>query len=251
VATRSNARYALRVALAYGETIVREAMVDERGLITVGQADHCTFVLPITPTRRGPFRRQSGVEPLVRAGELHLVDDLDGRLCLGGAWTDLATLRAQGKHSVRLAREDWGVLHLTGQPRVRLIVLHVPPEALPKLPRDTSSRPLFATTALAFVAMALLLGISFLRYDPDRPALTMDEVDDRFARVMFNRPPEEPPEEEAEVGPEEQEEEKARKRAGGEEGKFGEPTRPPAATFRATPSRCPPPRARTSAWSRR
>ena len=27
----TNARYALRVALAYGETIVREAMVDERG----------------------------------------------------------------------------------------------------------------------------------------------------------------------------------------------------------------------------
>src|SRR5690606_27715763 len=73
----------------------------------------------------------------------------------------------------------------------------------------------------------LFLVISFLRYDPDRPEVTLDDIDPRMLRVMFNQPPDEPkpPEEEPEISDEEKEEEKARKRAGGPEGRFGEPDR--------------------------
>lgn len=212
--------YGLRIALAFGDTIVREAMLPRSGRLTVGQAEGCTFILPCGTSRK-TMKRQL----LAKGDTLFLLDGFGGRLVLGGQATDVDALRAAGQSSVRLGPEDWGVLLLREQPSVRLVVQRVQPEPLPPMPRHRGDKPLFMTTLLSLVAFGLFLTISYLRYDPDRPELTLDDVDERFSRVMFNEPPDPPPEEEAELSDEEQEAEKARKRAGGPEGKFGDPNK--------------------------
>ena len=210
------ARYATRVALALGQHIVRETMVPAGGRITVGHSDRATFVLALAPARART--------PLVKRGKLHLLPGLAGRVVLAGREHDVDELREGGQREVVLGPEDWGVLWLADSPTVRLVVMQVPPEPLPPLPRQTE--PTFwASLALSSAAIVLLLAISFLRYDPDRPTMDLDEVDERFTRAMFNSPPKEIPEEEPEISDAETKEEKARKKAGGDEGKFGRPDR--------------------------
>jgi len=160
--------------------------------------------------------------PLVRRGKLQLVPGLAGRLVLGGREQDVDAVRESGAKEVQLGAEDWGVLWLAHRPSVRLVVMQVPAEALPPLPREVD-RPLWMSMALSTVAIGLFLAISFLRYDPDRPKLALDDVDERFTRAMWNYPPKEIPEEEPEPSDSDEPAEKARKKAGGEEGKFGRP----------------------------
>ena len=213
--------YSLRIALVFGDTVLEERTVDASSRVTIGHDPRCTFVLP---TAAAP-PRAAGRLVLVHKRKLVLADDLGGRLHLEGRPRDIDELRAAGQSDVTLAAEDWGVLHLRHAPWVRVVVQHVRAERAPSLPRDLSAGPLLASILLAAVAFGALLTIAFLSYDPDRPKLELDDIDERFARAMFNTPPEEipPPDEEADA--EEAEEEKpaakARKRAGGPEGRFG------------------------------
>ena len=216
-ATRSGRAlgYGTRVALALGQFIVHETMVGKGGRITIGHHRDCTFVVPMLPARARVA--------LVRRGKLQLVPGLVGRIVLGGREEDVVALRDGGAKEVQLAAEDWGVLWLAHRPSVRFVVMQVPAEPLPPLSREVD-RPLWMSMALSTVAIGLFLAISFLRYDPDRPQLALEDVDERFTRAMWNYPPDDKiPEEEPTVSDSEQKEEKARKKAGGEEGKFGRP----------------------------
>ncbi len=211
-------RYATRIALAYGQTIVRELSCSS-GRVTIGHAPSCTFVLPTDPA--------VGKATLIDGGVLHLHAAFDGHFVLGGDEHDVADLRAAGKTTIPLRPEDWGVLWLRDRPGVRVVILRVTSETLAPMPGEGAGTPLVASTALSAVAFGIFMVVSFLRYDPERPQLEFDELDDRISRAMFNNPPREepPPEEEATIGPEERKEEKTRKRAGGPEGTFGRPDR--------------------------
>jgi TonB family protein len=213
-------RYATRVALALGQTVVHEATVGPGESLTVGHAAGCDFVLALSPA--------VGSTKLVSKGELRLVDGLDGRVVVGGQQIELESLRASGSKSVALQPEDWGVLWLRERPDVRLVVLQVKREPLQPMQSDGSLRPLIACTFLAALSMGAWLTFSFLEYDPDKPQLTLDAIDERFTRAIFNDPPRDPPppeEEKAEISDEEKKAEKARKRAAGEEGVYGRPDR--------------------------
>lgn len=213
--------YGLRVALAFGDTLVAEAMVTGRQPITVGEKSGCTFVLPALHAGKPAARKI-----LARRDTLHLLEEFDGRVHRQGVPVDVQTLRAAGELVVALGPEDWAVLVLRERPDVRLVVARVRPEAPPVLPRQRSDRPFWLGTLVSAVAFGLLMVISFLSYDPDPPELKLEDVDERFARVMFNQPPEEEEEpEDATASDEDEPEEKARKRAGGPEGKFGRPDR--------------------------
>jgi hypothetical protein len=213
--------YALRIALVFGDTVLEERTVDPRARVTIGHDPRSTFVLPTAATPP----RAAGRVVLVAKGKLLLADDLGGRVHLGGHPRDVDELRAAGEPSVALGAEDWGVLHLRHAPWVRVVVQHVRSERAPSLPRDLSAGPLLAAILLAAVAFGALLTIAFLSYDPERPELKLEDLDDRFARAMFNTPPEDvpPPEEEddAEEAEDDKPAAKARKRAGGPEGRFG------------------------------
>jgi TonB family protein len=213
-------RYATRVALALGQTVVHEATVGSGDTLTVGHAASCTFVLPLVPA--------VGSTALVRKGELHLVAGLDGRLVIGGQSVEVEALRASGRDKLVLAAEDWGVLWLRERPDVRLVVLQVVREPLQPMRSDGSLRPLLACTLLAALSFGSWLTFAFLDYDPDRPKLELDDVDERFTRAIFNDPPRDPPpeeEEKPEISDEEKAAEKARKRAAGPEGTYGRPDR--------------------------
>ncbi len=212
--------YVVRVALAYGNTILSEKTVPSRGKITIGQREGCTFVLP------GRAREQKrGRQVLFNRRGLHLLEGLVGRLHLQGEPTDVKALRAAGTSTLELQPEDWGVLHLEDEPRVRLVIQRVQAEALPPMSRTTDERPWLISTGVSAIAFALLLIVAFLQYDPDRPVVEGPELSDRMLEAMFNKPPEPPPEEEPEISNEDQEEEKERKKAGGDEGKFGDPNK--------------------------
>lgn len=213
--------YVLRIALVFGDTVIEERSLDPRRRLTVGHDPRSTFVLPT-----GGGSRKGGSRTVVfERGQLQLADDLGGRVHISGAAHDLDDLRAAGQGATPLGPEDWGVLHLRHAPWVRVVVQHVRAERPPVLPRDLSAGPLLAAVLLAAAAFGALLTIAFLSYDPDRPDLKLEDIDERFARAMFNTPPEEPPppeeEEDAETSDEKQPASKARKRAGGPEGRFG------------------------------
>lgn len=212
--------YGLRIALAFGDTILAEKMLPAGAKVTIGQAHGCTFVLPGRP---GLNRR--GREVLSDKKGIRMLDGLAGRMHLGGEAIPVAELRASGRDRVVLGPEDWGVLHLEEQPSVRLVVQRVRGEPLPAMPRDRRDQPLWMSTGVALLAFGLFMMIAYLNYDPERPYLDKPEVSDRMARFMFNQPPEPPPEEDPEVSDKDQEEEKERKKAGGEEGKFGDPNK--------------------------
>lgn len=213
--------YSLRIALVFGDTVLQECTVDAKARVTIGHDPRCTFVLPTSATPP----RTAGRVVLVRRGKLQLAADLGGRVHLAGSPREIEELRAAGQADVALAAEDWGVLHLRHAPWVRVVVQHVRAERAPSLARDLSAGPLLASILLAAIAFGALLTIAFLSYDPDRPELKLEDLDERFARAMFNRPPEEIPPPDEEVDVEEADEQKpaakARKRAGGPEGRFG------------------------------
>ena len=214
------ADYKLRIALAYGKTIVSEAMCSNGHAITVGHADDNTFVLPTessTPKRLG---RQI----LARGIDVNLLDGFGGRLHQNGGALDIDQLRSAGHTTVRLAPEDWVVLDMDGLPGVRLVVQRVRGERLPPLGSRGDLAPLILTTILAALAFGILLVVSFLNYDPNAPELTLEDIDPRMQRAMFNYPPDDPPEEEIEVS-EDPKDDRQRKKAGGEEGKFGDPNK--------------------------
>jgi hypothetical protein len=214
----STSGHVTRVALALRGHVIREADTSRGRTITIGHAPACDFVLPLDPV--------AAMHALVTGDELSLPPSLDGRVVLGGTETTVAALRAEGRTTLRLGAEDWGVLWLLRAPEVRLVVLRVAPERVPPMPSDGANRPLFASIALSAVALGMLLGVAFLRYDPDRPELTLDQLDERFSRAIFNNPPRDelpPPEEEPEISDEDKPAETARKRAGGDEGRYGRP----------------------------
>ena len=208
-------KYRLRIAVAFGDTILAEQVVS--GRVTLGQSHRSTFILP------GVFgEHRRGRRVLIDRKGVHLLEGLGGQLHLDGSVHEIEALRAGGRTVVKLAPEDWGVLFLLEQPAIRLVVQHVRGEVLPPMSRDKAERPWFMSTAVSALAFGLFMAITFLRYDPDRPPLEAPQISERMATAMFSPPPQPPPEEEAEVSDQEQVSEKQRKRAGDKEGKFGQ-----------------------------
>lgn len=215
------AAYDVRVALALGDTVLEEVFAGYAGgKVTVGQADRCTFVLP------GEARAaRRGRQVLVKKRDLHLLDGIDGRLHVGGEIREVAQLRAAGQQKVQLNPEDWGVLYLSDQPRVRLVVQCVRRERVAPMPSQALRDPIWGIILLCGLAFGGFKLAADLLYAANQVEIDAGDASDRMSRVMFNKPPEEEEEEEPEVGPDDQEEEKEAKRAGGEEGKFGDPNK--------------------------
>ncbi len=213
--------YDVRVALALGDTILHDVFAGyEGGRVTIGQADSNTFVLP------GEARAsRRGRQLLVKKNHLHLLEGLDGRLHIAGETQDVAQLRAAGQAKIKLNPEDWGVLHLSDQPGVRLVVQCVRRERVGRMPSQALRDPIWGILLICGLAFGGFKFAADLLYAANKVEFDADDASDRMSRVMFNKPPEEEEEEEPEVGPDDQEEEKEAKRAGGEEGKFGDPNK--------------------------
>lgn len=213
--------YDVRVALALGDTILEDVFVGyEGGKVTIGQAEHSTFVLP---GRARAAKR--GRQVLVKKLDLQLLEGVEGRLHVRGEVQELSALRATGQKKVRLNPEDWGVLYLDDQPQVRLVVQCVRRERVGPMPSQTLRDPIWGIILICGLFFGGFKLAADLLYKANMGDIEQPDVSDRMAQVMFNKPPEEEEEEDPTVSNKDQEEEKEAKRAGGKEGKFGDPNK--------------------------
>ncbi|MEN9797814.1 MAG: hypothetical protein RL653_1510 [Pseudomonadota bacterium] len=201
----------LRVGFIHGGRIIDERLFRKPQSITVGQGEKNTFYLP-DPSLPKSFT----VLELTRTGyALVFSEDMQGRVRLGsGADVDFASLRAQGTATQR--GDNW-VLGLSDQDRGKLTLGDMtllfqfvvpPPEATAtKLPDsvrgsfwqgvDQVFAGIMSASLLFFLTLATVLSLSPL---PEEPELSLEELPDRYARVIIpTKPPE--PEKPADKGP--------------------------------------------------
>ncbi|MCY1075555.1 AgmX/PglI C-terminal domain-containing protein [Archangium lansingense] len=193
----------LRIGLLQDGRILEERHLRKPGDFTVGQDPKCSLVLPL-PELPASF-------PVFefRAGQYNLVfnDDMQGRVNLGSSDVDFHTLRTQ---SMAMERGDQYVLPLQESARgvveldedLRLFFQFIQPTAetdRPQLPPDlqggswrTMDRMFFgilaASLLLHFSGAALIIASE----PPPEPELELDQLDDRFARVLMPPKQEEP-----------------------------------------------------------
>jgi hypothetical protein len=193
----------LRVGLLQGSRILEERHLLQPGDFTVGQDPKNSLVLPL-PDLPASF-------PVFeyRANQYNLVfnDDMRGRVDLGSSDVDLHALRNQGlamergdQYIVPLQESARGVVELDKDLRLFFQFITPPPESeKPKLPPDlqggswrTMDRMFFAILAasllLHFSGAAVIIGSE----PPPEPELALDQLDDRFVRVMMPPKAEEP-----------------------------------------------------------
>ncbi len=222
----------LRVALVWNGTVFQEKTFTRVSgdTITVGDNRSNDFFTPAEglPEQFEMFRR-TGEGYLLR-----LTDGLKGKIHFGGqdytieeiggakGVTKTGMVGSVGGASVTtyelsITEGDWGVLQLGD---VSIFFQFVEGAiALPHRGLSGFDWPLFGTVMLGLVLHGVFLLIAALSYDPNVDRANL-EIPDRFVKFIADEPPE-PIEEEEEL--EEPEEDTTGKKAGGEEGKFGDP----------------------------
>ncbi|HYO53809.1 AgmX/PglI C-terminal domain-containing protein [Archangium sp.] len=193
----------LRVGLVQDGRILEERHLLKPGDFTVGQDPKNSLVLPL-PDLPASF-------PVFeyRANQYNLVfnEDMHGRVDLGSSDVDFQTLRTQG---MAMQRGDQYVLPLQESARglveldkdLRLFFQFVRPpleSEKPRLPPDLQggSWRSMDRMFLGILAASLLLHFSgaaiiIASEPPPEPELSLDELPDRFARVLMPPKPEEP-----------------------------------------------------------
>lgn len=193
----------LRVGLLQGTRILEERHLHKPGDFTVGQDPKSTLVLPL-PELPASF-------PVFeyRASQYNLVfnEAMQGRVNLGSSDVDFHTLRSQGmamqrgdQYVLPLQESARGVVELDEDLRLFFqFIQPLPPSEAPRLPPDlqggswrTMDRMFFgilaASLLLHFSGAALIIASD----PPPEPELELDQLDDRFARVLMPPKQEEP-----------------------------------------------------------
>ncbi|WP_375771730.1 AgmX/PglI C-terminal domain-containing protein [Archangium gephyra] len=193
----------LRVGLLQGTRILEERHLHKPGDFTVGQDPKSTLVLPL-PELPASF-------PVFeyRAGQYNLVfnDDMQGRVNLGSSDVDFHTLRTQhmamergDQYVLPLQESARGVVELDKDLRLFFqFILPPAPADAPQLPPDLQGSAwrgmdrmflgiLAASLLLHFSGAALIIASE----PPPEPELELDQLDDRFARVLMPPKQEEP-----------------------------------------------------------
>ncbi|HEX8538094.1 MAG TPA: AgmX/PglI C-terminal domain-containing protein, partial [Cystobacter sp.] len=193
----------LRVGLLQGTRILEERHLHKPGDFTVGQDPKSTLVLPL------PELPDSFPVFEYRASQYNLVinEAMQGRVNLGSSDVDFHTLRSQGmamqrgdQYILPLQESARGVVELDKDLRLFFqFIQPLPPSEAPRLPPDlqggswrSMDRMFFgilaASLLLHFAGAALIIASE----PPPEPELELDQLDDRFARVLMPPKPEEP-----------------------------------------------------------
>ena len=186
----------LRIGVVQDGRILEERHLGQPGDVTIGQdAKKCSLYLPVDvlPDSQPVFE--------YRQKQYHLVfsEDMQGRVDLGSSTVDLGTLISQGQAQ---ARDDVYVLPLPEGARGQLVMGEVslffqfipptPPPTKADLPPDMqgSAWRSMDRMFLTILAASLLLHFScatliIAARPPPEPELSLDQLDDRFARVFI------------------------------------------------------------------
>jgi outer membrane biosynthesis protein TonB len=194
----------LRVGLLQDGRILEERHLRRPGDFTVGRDARNSLVLPLSddlPDSVPVFEyRANQYNLLFNAG-------MKGRVHLGSSDVDFHALRTEGmalqrgeQYVLPLQESARGVVELDGELRLFFQFVLPPPESdKPVLPPDlqgglwrTMDRVFFgilaASLLLHFSGAALIIASE----PPPEPELSLDELPDRFARVLIPTRPEEP-----------------------------------------------------------
>lgn len=223
--------FSLRVATVWNGTVFQErtyGQIDEP-VVTVGESDQSAFEIPAA----GLSEQFEMFQRADNGYTVRFTDKIDGTLTINGEEWDLDELIEAGKatrgasvsttgegsanvYEIELARDDWGMFYL-GDVNVFFQIVE---QAAPIAGRGIQGLeiPLIGIIALSAVLHIGFIIFVMLRWEPGLD-LEDQEIPDRFVEFMVDDV-EDPLEEEEEDEPEE---DTTGKKAGGEEGKFGDP----------------------------
>jgi hypothetical protein len=222
--------HSLRVVLVWRSTVIEEQTFTQTSppRITVGEMDANLFSVsaPGLPDTFKMFERTE------QGYVVRFTDRLEGSLSVDGQeWSfdelieDSRAYRGErvrtargdaNTYEMRLKTGDWGLMRL-GDVKV-FFQLTVQDEAVAGRGLGSIEMPVLATVLLAAVFHVGFLIFAFLAFEAN-PSLDARAVSDRFVEVMVDDVPD-PLEEQEDEQPSE---ETSGKRAGGEEGKVGDP----------------------------
>ncbi len=185
----------LRVGIIQGGKIIEERHLKKKGDVTIGQDARNTFVVPASnlPSSFSVFELKNGQY------SLGFTEAMDGRVRLGSADVDFASLRSQG-----LAKKRGNVFVLPlndtakgkvslGEVTLLFQFVNPPPEpAKPELPPTIRGSVWQSMDQVFFVILSASLffhfsGATFIACQPmpEERELSLDELPDRFAKVMM------------------------------------------------------------------
>jgi hypothetical protein len=191
MAARSDQKI-LRIGIIQGGKVVEERLVRERRDVTLGSGPKNTFIVPASslPKRFKLFE--------VRGGAYHLSfsDQMTGRVAAGNGVVDFSSLKSQN-----LAKKKGGVFTYplpesargkVSMGDVTLLFQFVPPPPEPPkmlLPKEARGGWVKSIDKIftAILAVSLLIHVSSLVYLsglPPPPKLTIDQIPDRFAKLI-------------------------------------------------------------------
>lgn len=224
----------LRVGVIQGGKIIEERHLKQKNDVTVGQDAKNTIVVPASnlPPSFAVFQHKG------HSYALCFTEQMDGRVRVGETDLDFAALKAQGLakkagnvYTFPLSEAAKGKISL-GEVTLLFQFVNPPPEA-PKaeLPPMVKGSFLAGMDKLFMGVLAASLFLHFtgatciwVKPMPVERELSLDELPDRFAKVLIPQKIEEPkPVEVADTGTEEKKEEK---KPSGEEKKEAKPSGP-------------------------
>src|SRR3569832_1031710 len=212
----------LRIGIIQGGRIVEERLVRKRENITIGQSAKNMFVVPsdVLPRQWLLF------EVTGNRYVAHFSEGMDARIAVGSEIISLAQLRQSGKiqrkgqsYVLPLDERSRGKIVLGDMTILFQFVTPPPPQPRPQLPASVRGSLtsgvdwFFATIAGISFLMHLLLVIYLRNVDwPRKPDI--EEIPDRFVKMVAQPKKEEPKKEEKKVEEkaEEKKEEKAEKK---------------------------------------
>lgn len=206
----------LRVGTLWRDTLVSEALVDNRKPVTIGEDRRNTLVVP---DRAGIGASHLLLSPERNGFTLLPTAEMHGRVHLDdGAPQPLSELRQARGHSIGIGGRDWGIVDLDDGLSIFFQCVP-PPDRAPRRPLwGTLERGVLASLLGAVVMHLGFLIAAFLLWS-DAPVFAAIDLTDRFTEILVDEPPPEID------GPEPTEsiDEDVGKRAADDEGAFGEP----------------------------
>ncbi|HEY8925547.1 MAG TPA: AgmX/PglI C-terminal domain-containing protein [Polyangia bacterium] len=214
----------LRIGIIQGGRIVEERLVRRRENITIGQSAKNMFVVPSDVLPRHWLLFEVAGDRYVA----HFSEGMDARIAVGSEIISLAQLRQSGKIQRRgqsyvlpLDERSRGKIVLGDMTILFQFVTPPPPQPRPQLPASvrgtiTSNVDWFFATIAGLSFLLHLLFVIYLRNVdwPRKPDI--EEIPDRFVKMVAQPKKEEPKKEEKKVEEaktEEKKEEKAEKKA--------------------------------------
>ena len=215
----------LRVALLWKDTVVQEKVLQQPQTFTIGEDLRNDFIIPEEklPKKFPLFRASRGGQYAIG-----LSRELEGQVTINQQTMPIrdfvknATDNVSGVNYVPVTRGDWGVLDMG---EVRIFFQFVSPDARRRRTGLVAfDETVWSSIAISFFAQAtfVVLGVLLWQEQFTRGVFVEQKREpDIEAAVMTLEEPEKPPIEE------DGEDEDVAKKAGGEEGKFGDPDEDP------------------------